>query len=632
MGAASSSGGTGASAILSAVADYSTGSKHVDVINMSIGLTAKNENGEKVPISSSDAAVLDQVFQAAKQANTIVVASAGNDAEDWIHYPASSPYVIGVSSVGTSGSFSSVFSNYSSDVDFAAPGEELILADVSNDAEYVAMDGTSFSSPFAAAMIANILTEHPSYTFDQVYNELKLNAEDLGTAGRDTKYGWGSLSFHVHKYADLSIAGASLSPAVGTWTNGDVSIQARASSSNYNVNRYNTASGNTSSTTPTSWSTVSSPAKTYTISQTASSNGTYTFWAKNSNNETAVKTVTVSNIDKTDPTISTALSTSNITATGATLNIGVTDSASGLNKIVWHYKESAASSYTDKTDTYTTSGTGTTTATTKTTALSGLTSGKSYTAYATVYDMAGNHKDSATVNFTTGSPSANVPATAVTVTPATATITVGGSTTLSASMTPSNATDTITWSSSNTAVATVNASGKVTAVAAGTVTITARANADVAGTATITVQAQTPTSVPATAVTVSPISISINVGETATITASMTPSNTTDTLTWSSSDTSVVTVNSAGKITAVKAGTATITARANADVAGTVNVTVQAQANPTPTDPNDEPKPVNKPTNDVKNPKTADANVGAIASVGAVLSIAAYFIFRAKRR
>lgn len=641
MGSASMSGSTVTTNLLSAVADYSTGSKHANVINLSLGLTGTNQNNEKVPISSSEAAIYDQVFQAAQQANTIVVAAAGNDGKSWLHYPASSPYVIGVSSVGPSGTFSSAFSNYSSDVDFAAPGEELILADVSSDSEYVATDGTSFSSPFTAAMVANILTEHPNYTFSQVYNELKLNAEDLGTSGRDNKYGWGSLSFHVHKYADLNIATPTLTPAAGTWTNGSVTLKANATSSNYNISNYNTASSNTSGTTPTLWSSVSSPAKTYTISQNASANGTYTFWAKNSNRETATKTVTVSNIDKTDPTISTALSTSNINATGATLNIGVTDTASGLNKIVWHYKESSASSYTDKTDTYTTSGTGATSATTKTTALSGLASSKSYTAYATVYDMAGNHKDSATVNFTTGSPSATVPATAVTVSPATATITVGGNTTLSASITPSNSTDTITWSSSDTTIATVNNSGKVTAVKAGTVTITARANANVAGTATITVQAQTPTTVPATAVTVSPMSVSLNVSETATITASMTPSNTTDSITWSSSDTTVVTVNNAGKITAVKAGTATITARANANVAGTVTVTVQEQTAPTnptdpttpsePSNPSNKPKPV-KTTNDVKNPKTADANVGAIAGVGAILSLAAYFVFRAKRR
>ena len=532
---------------LTAVADYSTGSKHVNVINMSTETTDTNQDGEEVPISTSDYTTYEKVFKRAKEANTIVVASAGNESRDWVGYPASSQYSIAVSSVREDNTFSSSFSNYSNDVDFSAPGEDLLLPGL-GDYPYHGTDGTSFSAPFAAAMVANILTEHPNYTFDQVYNELKLNAEDLGAAGKDRYYGWGSLSFHVHKYADLNISTPTLSPAAGTWTNGSVSLSASATSDNYNINRYNTANSNTSSTTPSSWSTVNNPGKTYSITQSASSNGTYTFWAKNSNNETAVKTVKVSNIDKTDPTISTALSTSGISATDANLNIGVTDSASGLGKIVWHYKESDASDYTDKTDTYATSGTGATSATTKTTAITGLTKNKNYTAYATVYDVAGNHKDSATVTFTmTEAPSTNVPATSVTV---------------------------------------------------------------------------------------SPVSISINVGETATIVASMEPSNTTDTLTWSSSNTEVATVSNTGKITALKAGTTTITARANANVASTVTVTVQGQAQPTdPTQPTDgsQPKPV-KPSNDVKNPKTADVNVGSIASMGAILSIAAYFVFRAKRR
>ena len=532
---------------LTAVADYSTGSKHVNVINMSTGLTSTNQDGEAVPIPTSLYTTYEKVFKRAKEANTIVVASVGNDSRDWVGYPASSQYSIAVSSVREDNTFSSSFSNYSNDVDFAAPGEDLLLPGLDN-YPYRGADGTSFSAPFVAAMVANILTEHPNYTFDQVYNELKLNAEDLGAAGKDRYYGWGSLSFHVHKYADLNISTPTLSPAAGTWTNGSVSLSASATSDNYNINRYNTTNSDTSSTTPSSWSTVNNPGKTYSITQSASSNGTYTFWAKNSNNETAVKTVKVSNIDKTDPTISTALSTSGISATDANLNIGVTDSASGLGKIVWHYKESDASDYTDKTDTYATSGTGATSATAKTTAITGLTKNKNYTAYATVYDVAGNHKDSATVTFTTTeAPSTNVPATSVTV---------------------------------------------------------------------------------------SPVSISINVGETATIVASMEPSNTTDTLTWSSSNTEVATVSNTGKITALKAGTTTITARANANVASTVTVTVQEQAQPTdPTQPTDgsQPKPV-KPSNDVKNPKTADVNVGSIASMGAVLSIAAYFVFRAKRR
>ena len=54
---------------------------------------------------------------------------------------------------------------------------------------------------------------------------------------------------------------------------------------------------------------------------------------------------------------------------------------------------------------------------------------------------------------------------------------------------------------------------------------------------------------------------SIAVGYDETLVATLTPSNTTyDTVTWSSSNTSVATVDSDGEVTAVAAGTAVITA------------------------------------------------------------------------
>ncbi|MCD8355019.1 MAG: S-layer homology domain-containing protein, partial [Clostridia bacterium] len=64
-------------------------------------------------------------------------------------------------------------------------------------------------------------------------------------------------------------------------------------------------------------------------------------------------------------------------------------------------------------------------------------------------------------------------------------------------------------------------------------------------------------------------------GSTSTLTATITPSNaTTNTVTWSSSNTSVATVDSSGKVTGVKAGTATITATSNNGKTATCQVTV----------------------------------------------------------
>lgn len=74
------------------------------------------------------------------------------------------------------------------------------------------------------------------------------------------------------------------------------------------------------------------------------------------------------------------------------------------------------------------------------------------------------------------------------------------------------------------------------------------------------------------------------VGNSVTVNAAVTPDNATDTtVTWSSSDESVATVDETGKITAVATGNATITATSNsdADVNATYDVTVEEKKAPT---------------------------------------------------
>jgi uncharacterized protein YjdB len=71
--------------------------------------------------------------------------------------------------------------------------------------------------------------------------------------------------------------------------------------------------------------------------------------------------------------------------------------------------------------------------------------------------------------------------------------------------------------------------------------------------------------------------LSLKEGESATLTATVSPSNATNkTVSWSTSDASVATVDAGGKVTAVKAGTATVTAKAG-DKSATCAVTVSAE-------------------------------------------------------
>ena len=185
-----------------------------------------------------------------------------------------------------------------------------------------------------------------------------------------------------------------------------------------------------------------------------------------------------------------------------------------------------------------------------------VTAKKTGTAIITVHTKDGNKTASCKVTVRTPA----VAVTGVTLDQEEATLPVGETLQLTATVQPEDATDkTVTWQSSNTGVATVDANGKVTAKKTGSTTITVTTK-DGAKTATckITVVAAT---VHVTGVTVNKTAVGLSVSESLQLTASVQPSNASDkTVAWSSSNESVATVDANGKVTAKKAGTATITA------------------------------------------------------------------------
>lgn len=144
-------------------------------------------------------------------------------------------------------------------------------------------------------------------------------------------------------------------------------------------------------------------------------------------------------------------------------------------------------------------------------------------------------------------------------------LTEGDSQTLTATIAPDNATNKkVTWSSNNTGVATVNQTGVVTAVKAGTATIkvTTEDGGKVA-TCIVTVNAKV---FPVTGVSVSPSSTSITIGGTTVLSAKVSPDNASDkTVSWSSSDNSIASVDNNGVVIAQAVGVATITVKSNSD-------------------------------------------------------------------
>ncbi|MCL5316735.1 MAG: Ig-like domain-containing protein [Thaumarchaeota archaeon] len=204
---------------------------------------------------------------------------------------------------------------------------------------------------------------------------------------------------------------------------------------------------------------------------------------------------------------------------------------------------------------------------------------------------AGSATVSATSGTVSGSASVTVTApapvlTTITVSPSTASLVVGGNQQFTAATKDQNGNPisaTVTWSSSNTSVGTVDSTGKFTALAAGSATVTATSGT-VSGTASVTVTAPAPTPV-LTTITVTPSTASLTVGGTQTFTATTLDqfgNPISAAVTWSSSNTTVGTIDSTGKFTALAAGSATVTASSGA-VQGSAAVTVTAPIPPPPT-------------------------------------------------
>ena len=130
---------------------------------------------------------------------------------------------------------------------------------------------------------------------------------------------------------------------------------------------------------------------------------------------------------------------------------------------------------------------------------------------------------------------------------------------LQATVIPTDATDqTLLWSSSYETVASVNQNGEVTALKEGFAIITvATKDGNKKATCTVTVLAEL---VPVTDVTLNKTTMELQVTQKENLQATVVPANATDkTVTWSSSDEAVVSVNPNGEITAKTAGAATIT-------------------------------------------------------------------------
>ncbi len=165
------------------------------VISMSLGGTA----GSAVAQDAVDYAWSHGVVLAAAAGN-------GNSCVDCVSYPAKYANTIAVGCVDQYKAFCS-FASTGPEVDLAAPGNAIQSTWWTGDAAYQRAGGTSMSTPHVAGAAALVWAAHPDWSNAQVRQALESSAQDVATAGKDAKTGFGLVR------ADLAIAQSPSAPA-----------------------------------------------------------------------------------------------------------------------------------------------------------------------------------------------------------------------------------------------------------------------------------------------------------------------------------------------------------------------------------------------------------------------------------
>jgi thermitase len=148
------------------------------VINLSLGGLDR---------SSTIKLAVEQAYQS----GAVIVAASGNDGSGVPLYPAAFSEVIAVGATDRYGDRAS-FSNYGSHLELAAPGQSIYSTLPGN--SYEAWNGTSMACPHAAGLAGLLLSQDPTLTNQQVRQLMAATAQDLGSAGLDSYFGYGRIN------------------------------------------------------------------------------------------------------------------------------------------------------------------------------------------------------------------------------------------------------------------------------------------------------------------------------------------------------------------------------------------------------------------------------------------------------
>ncbi|THV17371.1 S8 family serine peptidase [Rhizobium rhizophilum] len=175
-----------------------------DLVRALDALAGRNVRVINLSLAGPDNLLLKRAVEAMIARGAILVAAVGNAGPRAKPlYPAGYEGVIAVTAVDK-GRNAYRRANQGAHVDIAAPGVNVWTAASISGAR--PKSGTSFAAPFVSAAAAVLLAERPELTPAQMAEALSLMAQDIGTPGRDSVFGWGLLDARRLCTAEASAA------------------------------------------------------------------------------------------------------------------------------------------------------------------------------------------------------------------------------------------------------------------------------------------------------------------------------------------------------------------------------------------------------------------------------------------
>ncbi|MDG2326272.1 MAG: S8 family serine peptidase [Halioglobus sp.] len=207
-------------------------------------------------------------FNAARNAGVIIVVAAGNETSGDQKNPAWCDGVVSVSAVGPQRKLTS-YSNFGPKTDIAAPGgasdfdtdgdgfPDGVLSTLGDDSSagaitfnYKYYDGTSMAAPHVAGVFALMKSANSNVTPDFIDQQLAAGnlTDEIGTPGRDDKFGYGLINAQKAVTAALNLGGVEPVP-VPKLTVTPTSLNFGAAISGLEINAQNGSTGNLQVTT-----------------------------------------------------------------------------------------------------------------------------------------------------------------------------------------------------------------------------------------------------------------------------------------------------------------------------------------------------------------------------------------------